>query len=413
MTVTTTNNGIPLQGLGDSLNAWGIDSANGLNNALSLLEKLCSGVETVSLTGNVTLTTTAKADNQARNIGFILTDGGLSAAPTITVPSIEGVYLVYNAGSTYAVTLTCSGSATTASCGAGLMTVVLSDGTDCFAVTPRLDQISAPTSSVSMNSQKITSLATGTASTDAVNVSQMNTAIASAGVPASSGAVLISANDTTAKYLVDAIVAGEGLSETEDNDGADETLTLAVDINGTTAGTTTAAGDKVLIYDASAGALRAVTLANLFALMFGNVDMNGNTITLDAVTLSGTVSAADQLIQRPKFQDVSETVVTANSTTTYTCNLESGNVFKITLTGNCTFTFSNPPATGSYGAFRLELIQDGTGSRSATWPASVDWPSGSAPTLTSTATTGKDVLFFETTDGGTTWLGYASGQDFQ
>ena len=145
----------------------------------------------------------------------------------------------------------------------------------------------------------------------------------------------------------------------------------------------------------------------------GTLDMNGYTITLDAVTLSGTVSAADQLIQRPKFQDVSETVVTANSTTTYTCNLESGNVFKITLTGNCTFTFSNPPATGSYGAFRLELIQDGTGSRSATWPASVDWPSGSAPTLTSTATTGKDVLFFETTDGGTTWLGYVSGQDFQ
>lgn len=254
MTVTTTNNGIPLQGLGDSLNSWGIDSSNGLNQALSLLEKLASGVETISLTGSVTLTTTAKTDNQARNLGFYITDGGLSSAPTITVPSIEGVYIVYNSGSTYAVTLTCSGSATTASCGAGLVTVVLSDGTDCFAVTPRLDQVAAPTSSVSLNSQKITSLATGTASTDAVNLSQMNTAIASASVPASTGAVLVSANDTTAQYLNAALVAGTGVTLTENNDGADETLTAAVD--------TTVIATRA--YAAAAAAGQAVAMAIVF-----------------------------------------------------------------------------------------------------------------------------------------------------
>jgi len=229
MTVTTTDNGIPKQGLGDNLNSWGIDSSDGLNQAISLLEKLASGVETISLTGDKTLTTTAKTDNEARNIGFYFTDGGLSAAPTVTVPSIEGVYLCYNAGSTYTITVSCSGSSTTASVPPGAMIPVISDGTDCFGGIFRLDQLSAPTSSVSMGSQKITSLATGTASTDAVNVSQMNTAIASAGVPASTGAVLVSANDTTAQYLNGALVAGTGITLTENNDGSDETLSAAID----------------------------------------------------------------------------------------------------------------------------------------------------------------------------------------
>lgn len=229
MTVTTTDNGIPKQGLGDNLNSWGIDSSDGLNQAISLLEKLASGVETVSLTGNVTLTTTAKADNQARNLGFYFTDGGLASAPTVTVPSIEGVYLCYNAGSTYTITITCSGSATTASVPPGTLISVVSDGTDCFGGIFRLDQLSAPTSSVAMGSQKITGLATGTANADAVNLGQMNTAIASASIPASTGAVLVSANDTTAQYLNGALVAGTGVTLTENNDGADETLTAAVD----------------------------------------------------------------------------------------------------------------------------------------------------------------------------------------
>jgi hypothetical protein len=51
-----------------------------------------------------------------------------------------------------------------------------------FATTiaSRLNQIPTPTGAVSMNSQKLTSLATGTVSTDGVNLGQMNTAISSA-----------------------------------------------------------------------------------------------------------------------------------------------------------------------------------------------------------------------------------------
>lgn len=60
----------------------------------------------------------------------------------------------------------------------------------------------------------------------------------------------------------------------------------------------------------------------------------------------------------------------------------NGNAQKGTLTGNATLTLSNGVAGATY---LLRLAQDGTGSRVVTWPAAVHWPSGTAPTLTTTA----------------------------
>ncbi len=121
----------------------------------------------------------------------------------------------------------------------------------------------------------------------------------------------------------------------------------------------------------------------------------------------------DKILQKPVLKDYGETLVSANSGTTYTIDLTAGNVHKITLTGSCTFTFSNPPTSGTGGSLSLILIQDGTGSRTATWPASVKWAGGTAPTLTTTATTGTDILTFITTDGGTIWYGFAGGLDMK
>lgn len=59
--------------------------------------------------------------------------------------------------------------------------------------------------------------------------------------------------------------------------------------------------------------------------------------------------------------------------------------------GNATFTFSNPPKAGTL--ITIVLVQDGTGSRTVTWPASVKWSGGTAPTLTTTASK-RDVFTF-------------------
>jgi hypothetical protein len=81
------------------------------------------------------------------------------------------------------------------------------------------------------------------------------------------------------------------------------------------------------------------------------------------------------------------------------CSL--GNYFTKTINGNSTFTFSNPPASGTAYAFTLELTHT---SGTVTWPASVRWPTDTAPTLN----TNKTHLFmFITDDGGTRWRGAA------
>jgi hypothetical protein len=101
--------------------------------------------------------------------------------------------------------------------------------------------------------------------------------------------------------------------------------------------------------------------------------------------------------------------VTSSSNST-TVNCHNGNAFSHTLTENTTFTFSNPPASGTAYSFSIEIIQDASASGyTVTWPSSVDWPSATAPTLTATASA-KDVFVFTTRDGGTTFYGFTAGQ---
>lgn len=106
------------------------------------------------------------------------------------------------------------------------------------------------------------------------------------------------------------------------------------------------------------------------------------------------------------------TATNASSGTSADIDLSSGNIHNLTLTDNCTLTFSNPPASGNLGEFLLILAQDGTGGRSLTWPSGILWAGGSAPTLTTTASA-VDILRFMTHDGGTNWYGFLLGADMQ
>ena len=77
------------------------------------------------------------------------------------------------------------------------------------------------------------------------------------------------------------------------------------------------------------------------------------------------------------------TIQTATGDGTTTIDWRLGNKFKFTFGAqNDTLTFTAPtnPCT-----LMLTIIQDATGSRTITWPATVKWPAGTAPTLTTTA----------------------------
>jgi len=91
-----------------------------------------------------------------------------------------------------------------------------------------------------------------------------------------------------------------------------------------------------------------------------------------------------------------------NTGTATTIDLNNGTFVTATLTGNCTFTFSNPGNGAS--SFSLLLTNDGTAGRTITWPASVRFPSGTVPSRTTTANR-RDMYTFITFDGGTIWYG--------
>ncbi len=102
-----------------------------------------------------------------------------------------------------------------------------------------------------------------------------------------------------------------------------------------------------------------------------------------------------------------EEVATANTLTAYTISLANGSVQILTLTGNCTYTFPTPVAGKS---FTLVQLQDATGGRTVTWPASVKWPANTAPTITSTASKGDKFVF--TAIDSSNWLGSVAGQNY-
>jgi len=115
--------------------------------------------------------------------------------------------------------------------------------------------------------------------------------------------------------------------------------------------------------------------------------------TWGTVTGTGTtfVLSTAPTISNPTITAYLETApALTNSSTAITISLASGTVLSYTLTGNCTFTM---PTATSGTSFIVKLIQDGTGSRTATFTG-VKWPGGTAPTITTTASTGVDILSF-------------------
>ncbi len=128
---------------------------------------------------------------------------------------------------------------------------------------------------------------------------------------------------------------------------------------------------------------------------------------------NAAINMTDQLLTRPKLKDFSEASTTpVVSAGVLTLDLETGNVFEVTLTGNVTsLVLANPPVSGSAGSATLILKQDATGGRTLAWPGSVRWASGTPPAI-SVAANAIDIFAFVTRNGGATWYGFPGGKGF-
>lgn len=148
--------------------------------------------------------------------------------------------------------------------------------------------------------------------------------------------------------------------------------------NGTVGATTPAAG-------------AFTTLSATGAITYGGVTLTNAVTGTGKMVLDTTPTIATPVLTNPTVTAYLETApAIVNSSTTQTISLASGTVLSYTLTGNCTFTM---PTATSGTSFIVRLIQDATGSRTATFTG-VKWPGGTVPTITTTASTGVDVLSF-------------------
>jgi hypothetical protein len=163
----------------------------------------------------------------------------------------------------------------------------------------------------------------------------------------------------------------------------------------------TAIGSGVIV-NADINASAAIADSKLATISTAG-KVSGTAITSGAISTSGsiattsTVAVGQSSAAANTDLDVAGTyaqTVVAVSALAIDCS--TGNYFTKTINGASTFTVSNVPASRSY-SFVLELEHT---SGAITWFSGVEWPSATAPTLT----TGKTHFFiFHTDNGGTRW----------
>lgn len=158
----------------------------------------------------------------------------------------------------------------------------------------------------------------------------------------------------------------------------------------------------------SAGSIADSTGVVTFAsTILTTTDINGGTV--DGANIGASTPGTGvftSLETEGAFTEDAEAITSSSGTATI--DLSTATNFTHTLSENVTYTFSNPAASGKASSFTLKVTQDST-ARTITWPASVNWAGGTAPTI-STGSGEIDYFAFITTDNGTAYYGFTAGQ---
>lgn len=153
------------------------------------------------------------------------------------------------------------------------------------------------------------------------------------------------------------------------------------------------------------------TIANM--QLIGTSQITGGTFETASV-IGGTVTTAvigTNTIQGGTMNGVTMQAnihnhATATDGATVTFDLGTADVHSVTLGGNRVLAVTNSTVNR---AFMLNLIQDGTGTRTVTWFATINWTDTTAPTLTTTASKIDTFGFYCTAEN--IYNGYIVGQN--
>jgi hypothetical protein len=296
------------------------------------------------------------------------------------------------------------------------------------------DGQTTPTANIPMGTFKITGLGAGSAATDAAQYGQLQAGATTIATVSGTDTLTGSLTPALAAYATGnlfsfvAVATNTGATTINLNSLGAKSITK----QGTTA---LAAGDIVsgqvylIEYDGTRFQLLNPSASGVSSISFGSTGLTPSTATSGAVTVAGTLAVAsggtgastlagasivtytgtetltNKTLTNPTVTNYVETPYSANSSTAITLALTNGTVQIITLTGNATITM---PTATSGKSFILFLKQDATGSRTVTW-STVKWPSGTAPTITSTASKQDIYSFFA---DGTNWYGVTVSQNY-
>ena len=344
------NTGIELIADGEQSGTWGDTT----NTNLQIVDRLTSGVGAITLSGtthNLTTSDGALSEGQYKVLVF---GGSPSGTNTVTVaPNDQSkqYFIVNNSGESVVIS---QGSGTSVTVADGATDIIYCDGGGSGA-----------------NVVSLTADLSGflTAANNLSDLANAATALTNLGLTATAAEL----------NVLDGITADT--AELNILDGVTATTAELNVLDGVTATTAELNYNDI------------TTLGTSEASKVVTADANGNVILAEEVQATAYI----------------ETVV-ALSGATPTVDCDEGNSFTLTTSGNTTFTFDysgvSLTTNDSYG-FTLKVTAGGT--HTLTWPASVDWPGGTAPDAPASGET--DVYVFYTNDGGTTWYGFVAGQD--
>jgi hypothetical protein len=117
---------IELIGNGEQSGTWG-QTTN--NNMGTLIEQSIAGVESITLTGNKTLTSFNGLSDEARNAVLVF-NGSLAAPANVIAPSVQKTYVITNNAGANVTVKTASGNGVVI--GNGLSSLIYCDGTDFY-----------------------------------------------------------------------------------------------------------------------------------------------------------------------------------------------------------------------------------------------------------------------------------------
>ena len=376
MASTFTDLGLELMATGENAGTWGTKT----NANLSLIEQLTGGYLSQAVTNSGTPTALTIADGALTGTAqqrVIELTGTISGNRIVTFPLLtENIYIIKN---------TTSGAYTLQ-----LKAVSGSGATVTFSATDK--------------GYKLIYL-------DGVAT---NTGVYEATVGAA-GDVTLTGTQTLTNKTLTAPKIGTSILDTNGNELALLTATSSAVNEFTLANAATGANPTISATggDTNIGITLTPKGTGEITIAAGNLNYGSTAVTATGAELNysdlatlGTSAASKVLTANANnLTTISGAVLNTEDTltdaSTITWNVINSPVAKVTLAGNR--TMAAPSGTGPAAGQMISLlaIQDGTGSRTITWNAVYEFPSDTAPTLTTTANLG-DIFSFRY--NGSKWL---------